>query len=138
MYLLDTNIVSELARRQPNQGVVDFMKSIKQSDDPVYLSAMTIGEITKGIDKLAHHGDQDQADKFRRWLSDLKREYADCVLSVDSDVSELWGSLLAITDETNAIDKLIAATALLYDLTLVTRNIEHVSATGVVCINPFT
>lgn len=138
MYLLDTNIVSELARRQPDRGVVEFIERAKKADEAMYLSVLTIGEINKGIQKLVNYGDKQQADKFQLWLSQLKAEYSDCLLPIDNDVSELWGSILALTDDTNAIDKLIAATALVYGLTLVTRNVDHVSRTGITSINPFT
>lgn len=130
-------MVSELARRQPDAGVVDFIERAKRAEEPMFLSVLTIGEISKGIHKLARYGDQQQAAKFEQWLSGLKSDYTDYLLQVDSDVSELWGSLLAATDDTNAIDKLIAATAMLYGLTLVTRNVEHVSGTAVTCVNPF-
>jgi hypothetical protein len=137
MYLLDTNIVSELARRQPDAKVADFMERAKCAAEPMYLSVLTIGEINKGIRKLHRYGDTRQAAKLQLWLSELKGEYSDYLLPIDSDVSELWGMLLASTDDTNAIDKLIAATAMLYGLSLVTRNVDHVAGTGVVCINPF-
>jgi hypothetical protein len=137
MYLLDTNVVSELARRQPDEGVIHFMENAKKADDPMYLSVLTIGEITKGICKLVRFGDKEQAAKFQKWLSKVRQEYAEHILPIDGEVSELWGSLSAVTDDTNAIDKLIAATALLYGLTLVTRNVDHVSGTGVNCVDPF-
>lgn len=138
MYLLDTNVISELIKRQPNSGVVAFFETAKKTNEPLYLSVLAIGEIAKGINKLAAYGDAQQADKLQRWLLQIKTEYANNLLPVDSDVSELWGALLAATDDTNAIDKMIAATALLYDLTLVTRNTAHVAGTGVSCINPFS
>jgi toxin FitB len=79
-----------------------------------------------------------QAEKLQQWLLlKIKQEYSNKILPVDSDTSEIWGLLLAATDDTNAVDKLIAATALQYDLTLITRNIDHMVGTGAKCIDPF-
>ncbi len=137
MYLLDTNIVSQLIKRTPNPGVIDFIEDARRADTPLYLSVLSIGEINKGIVKLARHGDHQQAAKLQRWLISIKEDFSDCLLPIDTDVSELWGAVLGATDDTNAIDKLIAATALLYDLTVVTRNVDHLRSTGVKSLNPF-
>ena len=137
MYLLDTNVVSQLAKRAPNPGVIDFIEDAKRVDAPPYLSVLSIGEINKGIVKLARYGDHQQAANLQRWLAHIKEDFSDCLLPIDSDVSELWGAILGATDDTNAIDKLIAATALLYDLTVVTRNVDHLMPTGVKSFNPF-
>ena len=138
MYLLDTNVISQLAKREPNQGVIDFMQRAKRANARMYLSVLTIGEIRQGVAKLSQHRDTQQSVRLQQWMDGIKQDYADCLLPVDASVSELSGSLLALTDNTNAIDKLIAATALLYGLTLVTRNVSHVSDTGVNCLNPFS
>lgn len=137
MYLLDTNVVSELVKRNSNPGVLTFFANAEQTGTPLYLSVISIGEINKGITKLAAYGDHQQAAKLQQWLAALKADYADRLLPVDAEVSELWGAVLAATDDTNAIDKLIAATALLYDLTVVSRNIAHIKSTGAKCLNPF-
>ena len=137
MYLLDTNVISQLVKRQPNTGVVTFMKKAKKEKSALYLSALTIGEINKGIAKLARYNDHQQADKIRQWQERLITDFADSLLPVDVDTSIIWGEVLAATDDTNAVDKLIAATALQYDLTLMTCNIDHVKDTGAKCANPF-
>ena len=137
MYLLDTNVVSQLAKRQPDAGVMAFIKEAKDSESSLYLSVLTIGEINKGIAKLTRYGDHQQADSIRQWREQLTIDFADSLLPLDVDTAEIWGEVLAATDDTNAIDKLIAATALQYGLTLVTRNIDHVIDTGAKCANPF-
>ena len=137
MFLLDTNVISQLIKRQPSAGVVSFMEEAKSTESPLYLSVLTIGEIEKGIAKLARYNDIQQADKLKHWQEQLITDFADYLLPVDVDTTVIWGEVLAATDDTNAIDKLIAATALQYDLTLVTRNIDHVANTGAKCVNPF-
>lgn len=137
MYLLDTNVISEFARREPNQSVTEFVKQAQHRNAEFYISALTVGEISKGIEKLRRDGDSRQATSLRRWMHDIKQEYCDHILLVDTDTAELWGAILAATDDTNAIDKLIAATAMRYDLIVVTRNVRHIAATGVKLINPF-
>ena len=137
VYLLDTNVISQLAKRQPNTGVVTFMKKAKKEKSPLYLSALTIGEINKGIAKLTRYNDHQQADKLRQSQEQLITDFADSLLPVDVDTSIIWGEVLAATDDTNAVDKLIAATALQYDLILVTRNVDRVKGTGAKCVNPF-
>ena len=137
VYLLDTNVISQLAKRQPNTGVVTFMKKAKKEKSPLYLSALTIGEINKGIAKLTRYNDHQQADKLRQWQEQLITGFADSLLLIDDDTSIIWGEVLAATDDTNAVDKLIAATALQYDLTLVTHNTDHVKGTGAKYVNPF-
>lgn len=137
MYLLDTNVISQLARPRADAGVLDFLNNARAMGDRLFLSALTIGEIRKGIDKLRRRGDEDQAGRLQRWLAGLKADYAESILPIDSDTGEIWGAILSATDDTNAIDKLIAATALQYDLTLVTRNTMHVVQTGVAYLDPF-
>jgi len=137
VFLLDTNVISQLIKRQPSAGVVSFMEEAKSTESPLYLSVLTIGEIEKGIAKLARYNDIQQADKLKHWQEQLITDFADYLLPVDVDTTVIWGEVLAATDDTNAIDKLIAATALQYDLTLVTRNIDHVANTGAKCVNPF-
>lgn len=137
VYLLDTNVISQLAKRQPNTGVVAFMKKAKKEKSALYLSALTIGEINKGIAKLTRYNDHQQADKLRQWQEQLITDFADSLLPVDVDTSIIWGEMLAATGDTHAVDKLIAATALQYGLILVTRNTDHVKDTGAKCVNPF-
>jgi predicted nucleic acid-binding protein len=137
VYLLDTNVVSQLAKRQPNAGVMAFIKEAKDTESSLYLSVLTIGEINKGVAKLTRYGDHQQADRLGQWQEQLTMDFADSLLPIDVDTTVIWGEVLAATDDTNAIDKLIAATALQYDLTLVTRNIDHVMDTGAKCVNPF-
>jgi predicted nucleic acid-binding protein len=137
VYLLDTNVVSQLAKRQPNAGVMAFIKEAKDAESSLYLSVLTIGEINKGVAKLTGYGDHHQADRLGQWQEQLTMDFADSLLPIDVDTTVIWGEVLAATDDTNAIDKLIAATALQYDLTLVTCNIDHVMDTGAKCVNPF-
>ena len=126
VYLLDTNVISQLTKRQPDPGVTAFIQEADDAESSLYLSVLTIGEINKGIIRLT------------QWHEQLKIDFADFLLPIDADTTTIWGEILAVTDDTNAIDKLIAATALQYGLTLVTRNIDHLVGTGARCLNPFT
>ena len=138
MYILDTNVISQLTKRQPDPGVTAFIQEADDAESSLYLSVLTIGEINKGIVRLTRYNDLQQADRLTRWHEQLKIDFADFILPIDADTTTIWGEILAATDDTNAIDKLIAATALQYGLTLVTRNIDHLVGTGARCFNPFT
>lgn len=138
MYLLDTNVISQTARKQPDPGVIDFLSRVRDSRDGLFLSVLTLGEIHRGIVKLERQGDGDQARKLRQWHREITEEFAEHILPIDGDTTIIWGAILAATDDTNAIDKLIAAAALQYDLILVTRNVGHMQGTGVRLLNPFS
>ncbi len=137
MYLIDTNVISE-ARKGPaaRTGVIDFFRHCLEQDAPVYLSAVTIGELRRGVDLIRHRGDASQADRLEAWLQHVIEGYRDHVLPFDLDAAQVWGRLRVPRSE-NALDKQIAATALLYDLTLVTRNTKDFADTGVRYIDPF-
>ena len=137
MYLLDTNVISQLSKRQPDPGVTAFINRANNAESPLYLSVITLGEINKGIARLTRYNDLQQAERLKQWHLRLKIDFADFLLPIDADTAVIWGEILAVTDDTNAIDKLIAASALQYGLTLVTRNIDHLIDTGAMCINPF-
>jgi tRNA(fMet)-specific endonuclease VapC len=136
-YLLDTCVVSELVAKQPNSKVVEFVDSL-DSDD-VYLSVITIGEITKGIEKLPR---SKRKQELQNWLKeDLLIRFDGRLVSLDTDVLMEWGVLTARLESSGetmpAIDSLIAATALSHPFTLVTRNVDDFNGTGLEIVNPW-
>lgn len=138
MYLLDTNVISEQRKgARSNAGVADFFRRVTSENIPTYISVITLGELRRGVEIIKHRGDIQQANVLNAWLQNILDEYADCILDFSSAEAQVWGYLRAPHHE-NAIDKQIAATALTYDLTLVTRNTPDFSATGVNLLNPFS
>ena len=138
MYLIDTDVISELRRKgKANLGVVAFFQEVSSNDAPLYFAAVTVGELRRGVELIRHRGDAKQAGRLERWLGRLLTDFGDNVLSFDADVAQVWGRLRVPHPE-SPLDKQIAATALIHDLVLVTRNVKHFAATGVKLVNPFT
>jgi predicted nucleic acid-binding protein len=137
MYLLDTNIISELRKRdRANPGITRFFRQMVEQEIITYLSVITTGELRRGFDIIRHRGDATQAKSLETWLQIIIDRYAENILDFGSEEAQIWGRLRVPYPE-NALDKQIAATALVYDLTLVTRNIKNFTATGVSLLNPF-
>ena len=103
----------------------------------VFLSAVTVGELRQGVEAVRHRGDSAQAHRLERGLDLVTTEYEDAILPFDAEIAQVWGRL-RVPQAENPLDKQIAATALVYDLTVVTRNPSHFAATGVRLVNPFT
>ncbi|MGD1864630.1 MAG: type II toxin-antitoxin system VapC family toxin [Phormidesmis sp.] len=137
MYLLDTNVISELRKTtRANSGVIRFFEESSEKEEQLFLSAVTIGEIRRGVDRIQYRGDKLQAEKLEAWLQTVVIDYADNILNFSRTEAQVWGKL-RVPHAENAIDKQIAATALTHDLTLVTRNIKDFKSTGVILLNPF-
>jgi predicted nucleic acid-binding protein len=138
VYLVDTDVISELRKKdEADRGVTAFFKDASARDVPMYLTAVTIGELRRGMELIRHRGDIRQAHMLERWLDALLAEYGESILSFDADTAQVWGRLRVPHPE-NPLDKQIAATALMYDLVLVTRNINHFASTGVKLLDPST
>lgn len=133
-FLLDTNIVSDLRKAGSPRGSRLRAWCDDQSPDALGLSVVTIGEIRQGIEQVRRR-DPAQAHALGRWLDDLSRFYADRLLPVDEDVANEWGRLRALRS-VPVVDALIAATARVHNLTLVTRNIKDVAGLGVTTLDP--
>lgn len=131
MYLLDTNIVSDVRRRLPKP--TEWLASVDPTS--VSLSVITLGEIERGIIKL-REVDSEKAIRLDLWLRELRRDNADRILAVTEDVALAWGRITAGRTRGSA-DTLIAATALVHDLILVTRNVTDFDNTGVTLLNPW-
>ena len=137
MYLVDTDTISEVRKREKaNPGVLAFFRQATSNDDPLYLSVVTVGELRRGVEIIRHRGDGLQADELERWLKIVLDEYTDNILSIDAETAQTWGRLRVPHPE-NPLDKQIAATALINDLTLVTRNVKHFEGLGMRLVNPF-
>jgi toxin FitB len=133
-YLLDSNIVSELRKRErSNVGVREWFGGV--DDGELFLSVLTLGELRRGIEAI-HLRDRPRALVLNRWFHALVTEYEERILIVDRKVAEQWGRMNAAAT-LPAIDGLLAATAHVHDLTFVTRNTKDVARTGVPCLNPF-
>jgi predicted nucleic acid-binding protein len=134
-YLLDSNIVSELRKRdRANVGVRQWFAGV--DDAELFLSVLTIGELRRGIESI-HRRDRARALALNPWFRALVTEYEERILLVDQKVAEEWGRMNAVAT-LPAIDSLLAATAHVHGLTFVTRNTKDVARTGVPCLNPFT
>ncbi|GGK71361.1 type II toxin-antitoxin system VapC family toxin [Mangrovihabitans endophyticus] len=133
-FLLDTNVVSELRKSVPHPQVARWHAA--NSEAVVYLSTLVIGEIRRGIDRLRLR-DVKQADLLERWLAGLTASYREKLLPVTHQVAAEWGRLSATAQPPPVIDGLMAATASVHGLTLVTRNVADVDRTGVSVVNPF-
>ncbi len=137
MYLIDTNVLSEIRKNQKaNKGVRRFFEVASKEEQNLYVSVVTIGELRRGIELIQHRGDLRQARLLEKWLGLILDDYQDNILDINQDTAQLWGKLRAPHPE-NALDKQIAATALIHGLTVVTRNSKDFTKTGVMVLNPF-
>jgi predicted nucleic acid-binding protein len=133
-YLIDTNVISELRKRDRcDANVARWFDSCRP--DEVYLSVLTIGEIRRGIESIRLR-DPEAAAALEGWLERVRAEHEDRILPIDRDVADEWGRL-SVPDPLPVIDGLLAATAKIRGMTLVTRNTSDVERTGVSCLNPF-
>jgi predicted nucleic acid-binding protein len=136
-YLLDTCVLSEFTRRQPNPRVIEWLDSI--DEDRLHISVLTIGEIQRGIERLAPS--RRKSDLFV-WMNEyLIKRFANRLVNIDAPTMFLWGSLTArleaLGHRLSSMDSLIAASALQNNLIVVTRNVTDFSPTGVQVINPW-
>ncbi|MBB5752989.1 type II toxin-antitoxin system VapC family toxin [Prosthecomicrobium pneumaticum] len=133
-FLLDTNIVSELRKSRPHPGVAAFVDGL--DEDAMYVSALTMGELRKGaVSKM--RTDAAMGESLRQWINEVEMLFRDRILSVDASVADQWGRLAAGRSRP-IIDTLIAATAMVHGMTLVTRNVADVRDTGVALVDPWS
>lgn len=138
MYLVDTNVISEARKRsKANKGVRVFFQQALEDEKRMFISVVTVGELRRGVELIRYRGDMRQAKRLETWLQALVTEYQDHMLDINQDIAQLWGRLRTPRPE-NALDKQIAGTALVYSLTVVTRNYKDFAKTGVDVLNPFT
>ena len=138
MYLIDTDVISEARKEgKANAGVRRFFADADRNNVPMYLSVVTIGEMRQGVEIIRHRGDESQARVLERWLERVIDRFEDAILSFDQETAEIWGRL-RVPNRENPLDKQIAATAIINELTVVTRNIAYYAPTGVGLLNPFS
>ncbi len=132
MYLLDTNVVSELRKPKPHGAVVTWLESV--DDAKLFVSAVTLGEIQAGIE-MTREQDAEKSAEIESWLDLVSASYN--VLPMDAAVFRRWARLMHRTSNTLYEDAMIAATARVHGLTVVTRNVSDFKSFGVEIFNPF-
>lgn len=138
MFLVDTDVLSEGRKgANANAGVRGFFAAAVKADTALFIAAITIGELRRGVELMRHRNDQQQAATLDKWLRRIVDDYAESILRFDEQIAQVWGAL-RVPQPDNPLDKQIAATALIHDLTVVTRNERHFTPTGVRILNPFS
>lgn len=132
MYLLDTNIISELRRQKPHGAIVSWFQRIEDKD--LFISVVTIGEIQAGIE-ITRKQDMEKACQIEQWLDLVSDTYN--MISMDAAIFRTWAKLMHKTSDTLYEDAMIAATAKVNNLIVVTRNIADFRSFGVKLFNPF-
>ena len=133
VYLLDTNVVSELRRPRPHGAVIAWLHTVPDSD--LYVSAVTIGELQAGVE-ITREQDAEKAAEIEFWLEQVAETYN--VLAMDARTFRSWARLMHRQSEHPIEDAMIAATAKSHDLTVVTRNVRDYARLGVRTFNPFS
>lgn len=132
MYLLDTNIISELRREKPHGAVVSWLNGVEDKD--LFISSVTIGEIQAGIE-MTREQNLEKAYQLEQWLDLVADTYN--VIPMDADTFRVWAKLMHKTSDTLYEDAMIAATAKVKNLIVTTRNISDFRLFGVKLFNPF-
>lgn len=132
-YLLDTNVISEICKEHGSPSVKAWFAAT--AADELYLSVLTVGEIRHGIERVRRR-DAIQTGVFEAWLEALQRDFAERLLPITAEIADAWGRL-GVPDPVPTVDGLLAATARVGGLTLVTRNTADLGRTGVPLLNPF-
>ena len=137
-YLLDTCLLSELAKSHPDEKVVNWVLS--ENESGFYVSVLTFGELHKGVEKLS---EPNEKEELRNWIEeDLKNRFQTRIIGIDLRVSILSGKIQAVAEKHGkpmpVIDALIAATGIAHDLTVVTRNVTNMEQSGVKLLNPWS
>ncbi|MEB3162491.1 MAG: type II toxin-antitoxin system VapC family toxin [Prochlorothrix sp.] len=132
MYLLDTNVVSELRRARPHGAVVAWLKSVEDKD--LFISAVTIAEIQAGIE-ITREQDAEKAAQIEQWLDLVANAYN--VLPMNAAIFRTWAKLMHRKSDNLYEDAMIAATAKIHSLIVVTRNVDDFRAFGLQLFNPF-
>ncbi len=134
-YLIDTNVISELRKgERADPDVAAWFAGL--ADGEVFLSALTLGEIRRGIESIRRR-DPKSAAALESWLGRIADQHRSRILPVDRAIAEEWGRM-NVPDPLPVIDGLLAATASVLGLTLATRNTADIARTGVSCLNPFS
>ncbi len=132
-YLLDTNVVSETRKLHMNDRVRAFLTEMDASS--LYISVLTVGELRKGVE-IKRRSDSDAATLLNSWVDGLEQSFADRIVAIDTPIARRWGALSSDRSRP-VIDTLIAATALVHDMVLVTRNTKDLDGIGVPLHDPW-
>ena len=133
-YLLDTNVLSETRKKRADAGVIAFLQAAEASS--LYVSVLTLGELRKGVAKKMRE-DEYEAKRLTDWVDGLEYSFADRILGIDAATARLWGDWSSERPRP-VVDTLLAATAVLRGVTLVTRNIRDVRGIPVKLLNPWS